>query len=149
MQKFTTFPGGETIRDVRCIFGSAKYPGLAPGNGSACEIFVWDDPTDDGDPSDCVLLSSETIAVQQVDTDTYAVYPLSVPAQVSKEFYVGCKMPHTGGQHCIPIDMSGPYYAGSAWTCGTNTPPFNPNNLMNNQFSPSDFNNYVCIRAGY
>jgi hypothetical protein len=149
LQKFTTFAGAETIIDVKCLFGSPLSPGVAPGNGSSCEVYVWNDPTDDGDPSDCVLVSMEHITVQQVDTDSYSVYPLTVPAVVSGEFYVGCNMPHSAQQRCVPIDSTTAYIAGNSWTCGTETPPFDPSNLMNNQYPPSEFFSFTCIRAGF
>jgi hypothetical protein len=150
MHCFTALPGAETITEVQCIFGSIMYAGYAPGNGTPCNVYVWDDPTGDADPSDAVLLSSEPTVVQNVDTDTYVIIPLTVPATVSDQFYVGCCMTHGAGQYCAPIDMTTPYVAGTAFYCGTNTPGcFDPVNLPANQFPPAEWSNFWCIRAGY
>jgi hypothetical protein len=150
MNRFTTIPGGETILDVRCIYGSAMYAGYSPPNGTACEVYVWDDPTNDHDPSDCVLLSNEPTTVQNVDTDIYNIIPLSSAAPVNGEFYVGCRMPHAVGQISLPIDDDTPYLPGTSWFCGTDTlGAFDPGNLMNNLYPPSEYTAFFCIRAGY
>ena len=147
-------PAGEgTIDEIHCIFGSAMYPGYCPGNGTPCEVFVWDDPTNDGDPSDCVLLTQEPTIVQNVDTDIYNIIVLTTPVYVVGEFYVGCCVSHNGGEYVAPMDQTTPYIAGNAWFCGTNTlGGFDPNNLMNNQFPPEEmlavgYNAYWCLRA--
>ena len=151
MHRFDAVAGGELICSVQTIFGSKLFHGFSPPNGTPCEVFVWDDPTDDGDPSDCVLLSREPSTVQNVDTDIMNVVPLSRPVVVSGEFYVGCCMPHSVGEFAVPIDTDTlPYIWGDAWYCGTNTVGgFIPENLMQNQYPPAEFDWYWCIRAGY
>jgi hypothetical protein len=148
--RFSAFAGGETIMDVQCIFGSAMYPGYAPGNGTVTECYVWNDPNNDGDPTDAVLVSQESIVVANVDTDTYNVFALTFPAMISGEFFVGCNMPHGPSQFCAPIDQTTPYVAGDSFYCGDYTGlPFDPTNLMNNSAPPAEWGNYFCIRAGY
>jgi len=150
MHRFSAFPGGETIINVQTIFGSPLFPGIAPGNGTPCEVFVWDDPTDDGDPADCVLLIREPTTVQNVDTDIVNVIPLSTPVVVSGEFYAGCVMTHGPYQYCCPMDKTTPYVAGDAFYCGSDTPGgFDPNNLMNNDHTPVEWGRYWTVRAGY
>ncbi len=150
MNRFTAVCGGNAILDVRCIYGSAMFPGYSPPNGTACEVFVWDDPTNDHDPSDCVLLAKEPTTVQNVDTDIYNIIPLSTATGISGEFYVGCRMPHSAGQIALPIDDDTPYVPGTSWCCGTDTlGAFDPGNLMNNLYPPSEFTAFFCIRAGY
>jgi hypothetical protein len=148
--RFTAFPGGETIVDMHCLFGSVMYPNYAPGNGTVTDCYVWNDPTNDGDPTDAVLISQESIVVANVDTDTYNVYPLTTPAVISGEFFVGCNMPHLPSEFCAPIDQTTPYVAGDSFYCGDYTgAPFDPNNLMNNSAPPAEWGNYFCVRAGY
>ena len=111
---------------------------------------MWDDPTDDGDPSDCVLLAREPTTVQNVDKNVVTVIPLSSPVTVSGEFYVGCVMTHQVGRYCAPADSTTPYVSGRTFFCGTNTPgAFNPTNLTANQYPPYDAGEYMCIRAGW
>jgi hypothetical protein len=151
MHRFDAVAGGELICSVQTIFGSKLFYGHSPSNGTPCEVFVWDDPTDDGDPSDCVLLSREPTVVQNVDTDIMNVIPLSKPTVVQGEFYIGCCMPHGAGQFAVPMDTDTlPYIWGNAWYCGTNTTGgFSPGDLMLNQYPPAEFGWYWCIRGGY
>jgi hypothetical protein len=148
--RFTAYAGGETIVDMHCLFGSVMYPNYAPGNGTVTDCYVWNDPTNDGDPTDAALVSTESIVVANVDTDTYNVYPLTNPAVISGEFFVGCNMPHAPSQYCAPIDQSTPYVAGDSFYCGDYSgAPFNPNDLMLNGAPPAEWGNYFCVRAGY
>jgi|GEM_PF-1630074 len=148
MHRFDTKVGCETIIEVKAIFGCAMFPGYSPGNGTPCEFYIWDDPSNDGDPSDCVLLTMEYATVRNVDTDIMNVYAITSPPTVFGEFYVGCKLTHSAGQYTAPIDVSTPYVAGNAFLCGTGTPgSFDPNYLMNNQYPPAESSNYWCLRA--
>jgi len=150
MHRFDAVTGGETILDVRTIFGSLQHPGWSPGNGTACEVFVWDDPTNDGDPSDCVLLTREPTTVQNVDTDIMNVVTLSTPVTVSGVFFVGCVLTHSTGQYVMPTDETTTYVWGDAFYCGTNTAgAFDPYNLVANPAPPAEIGNYWCLRAGF
>jgi len=150
IHRFETAPGGETIFNVQTVFGCMAYPGISPPNGTPCTIFVWDDPTDDGDPSDCVLVASEDSQAQNVDTDFMNTIELSVPVTVTGEFYVGCVMTHGPGQYVIPMDQSTPYVPGDAIFCGTITAGgFDAEDLMNNTYQPQEYGSYWCLRAGY
>jgi len=148
LHRFGESEGQGTIEEIHCIYGSAMYPGYCPDNGTACEVYVWDDPTNDGDPSDCVLLTQEPTVVQNVDLDVYNIIVLSTPVYVTGEFYVGCCLSHVPGEYVAPMDATTPYVYGNAWYCGTNSlGGFDPNNLMNNQFIPMQYGNYWCLRA--
>lgn len=150
MHRFDAVPGGDTITNVQTIWGSAKYPGYGPGNGTIAYLYVWEDPTDDGNPNDCVLLTQETVTVRNEDTDIMNYYALTTPVCVSGEFYVGAVLSHIPGEYVIPLDESTPYTAGNAFYTGTNSMGgFNPYNLMANQYPPADYGTYWCLRAGY
>jgi len=118
MHRFNAVAGGETITGIHCIFGSASNPGYNPPNGTPCFVYVWDDPTEDGDPSDAVLVAAEPTTVQNVDTDIYNIITLSTPPTIVDEFYIGCVLT----QGAAPIDQTTPYVWGNAFFCGTNTP---------------------------
>jgi hypothetical protein len=151
MHRFDVLPGGERILDVQTIFGCKPYPGYSPPNGTPCTVYVWDDPSDDGDPSDSILLASEPTAVQNVDTDIMNLIPLSTPATVFGEFYVGCCLTHDPGPLLpAPMDLTTPYVPGNAWICGTSVQGgFDPADLTNNEYPPADAGWYWCLRAGY
>jgi|GEM_PF-2378431 len=150
MHAFDAVAGGETITSVQTMFGSFSFPGLSPGNGTACEVFIWNDPTNDYDPSDCILLASEASMVQNVDTDMLNKIMLSSPVTVSGVFFVGCVLTHGAGQYVAPTDETTSYVWGNAYFCGTTVPGgFDAGNLMANQFKPADIGNFWCLRGGY
>ena len=102
----------------------------------------------DGDPNDCVLLTSESTTVQNVDMDIFNVVPLSAPITVSGEFYIGVNLTHVVGEYVVPLDEDTTYVYGDAYWCGTNTPGgFNPNVLSSNEYPPEDYGYYWCLRA--
>ncbi len=150
MHRFDEMPGCETIVDVQTIWGSAAFPGYSPGNGTPAKIHVWEDPTDDGDPSDIVLIASEPVTVQNVDTDIMNIYPLGTPVAINGEFYVGVAISHFAGQNTVPVDTTTPYRWGDAFLCGTDTiGGFDPVNIMANTYPPLELGNYWCLRAGF
>lgn len=150
MHRFDEVAGCSTITNVQTIWGSALYPGYNPPDGTAAKLFVWEDPTDDGDPSDIVLLTTEDVVTQNTDTDIMNVYPLSTPATISGEFYVGAVLTHSAGQYVVPMDMDTPYVSGDAFYCGTNTQGgFDPANIMANQYTPAEYGYYWCVRGGF
>jgi len=149
MHRFDTVSGGETLTSVQSAFGSKRYPGYSPGNGTPCTLYVWDDPTNDGDPSDCVLIAQQPGMVQGVDTDTVVEFTLSSPVRVNGVFFVGCSISYAPARHTGPADESTPYQGGDAFYSGSNTQGgFDPNNLMGNDFPPAEMGNYWLLRAG-
>jgi len=150
LQKYDTIPGHETIVSVNQIYGSYVYPGSSPGNGSPCEVFVWNDPTNDGDPSDCLLLAREKTTVQNVDTNTVTVVPLTAPVTVDGEFYVGCVMTLSAGVYGAPADETTVYVSGRTFFCSAAIPgSFDPHSLTANTQPPFEAGVYICIRAGW
>jgi len=150
LQKYDTIPGHESIVSVNQIYGSCVYPGSSPGNGSPCEVFVWNDPTNDGDPSDCVLLAREKTTVQNVDTNTVTVVLLTTLVTVSGEFYVGCVMTLNVGVYGAPADETTVYVPGRTFFCSAAIPgSFDPNSLTSNTQPPFEAGVYMCIRAGW
>jgi hypothetical protein len=147
MTRFGYTGGSGSVNEIQCIFGCAMFPGLSPGNGWPCTLYVWNDPTDDGDPGDCELLASKPGVVEHVDLDIYNVFELDPPVEVEGEFYVGCSMEHLPGQYVVPVDMNTPYNWGDAFLCGSMTGSFDPVNLMNNDVPLQEYGNYWCQRA--
>ena len=109
--------GTDTIESVSTAYGSPAYPGFGPGNGSPSEIFIWEDPTDDSDPYDCVYLDGVSTTIANVDTDTLNVVMLNSPQMVTAGFWVGANVDHAAGQFVAPIDMD-TGSAGEAWVAG-------------------------------
>ncbi len=152
LHRFDTIPGGEEIAEVGTIFGSAKHPNYAPGNGTPTSYYIWEDYTPDNNPDDCVLLTQGTTVVNKVDTDVHVWEELGTPVRVwTSHFYVGYCLTHAPYQFCLPIDETTPYVAGSAFYCGTNTPwGFDPTDLAVNQYPPQESSyGFWTVRAKY
>lgn len=150
LQRYDAVSGQDMIVSVNQVYGSFVYPSVAPPNGHSCEVFVWDDPSNDGDPSDCVLLTRESTTVQNVNKNIMTTIPLTTPVLVTGQFYVGCVMTLPAGMGGAPADMTTVYEPGLTFFCATATPgTFNPFNLIANSLPPSDAGVFMCIRAGY
>jgi len=86
--------GGEGAVDVIESISIAFHGsgGLLPG--APAQIYLWDDPNNDGNPADAVLLASRDVVVEVVN-DFYATAPVVFsayaidPVLVSGSFFVG------------------------------------------------------------
>src|SRR5690349_12263580 len=83
MQWFDAVGGADTITSIQ-----AFIPSSTPV-GTPITFCVWDDPSDDGDPFDCVLLSRTTTTVRYGGLNVFMTYPLLSPASVHGKFFVG------------------------------------------------------------
>ncbi len=120
MHRFETIPGGENITEVGTIFGSLLAPGVAPGNDSDTEFFIWEDPTPDMNPIDCALIHSQLCKVKNVDTDVHAFYTCtSGPVNVATaDFWIAFRLVHDPSQWCLSLDHTTPYVPGNAYYTG-------------------------------
>lgn len=137
LQRFGTTGNNTRITSVSTAWGSAAFPGNAPPNGTAARIGVWDDPNDDGDPTDAVLISQVTSTVQNVDTDTLVRYALPSSALMNGVFFVGASVVHGVGEFPAPLDSSicnGSM--GRAWVAGDTSGTINFNALGANDVPP-------------
>jgi hypothetical protein len=137
--------GGDTITEVATAFGSLMFPGYNPGNGTPATLYVWDDPTNDMDPLDAVLLTTENVTVVNVDTDTVNYFTLTTPTAVTGGFWIGAMQNHNAGQFVCPIDSTTIPYGGEARYAGVPAGIFDPNNIANN--TVADFGAYWLLRA--
>jgi hypothetical protein len=131
-------------------FGCPLYPGYGPGNGTPCTIYIWEDPTDDLDPLDAVLLDSVATIVQNVDTDILNLVMLNAPVGVTGTFWIGCSQQHTAGQFVAPMDMDNTTYGNQAWIAGTPGGAFDPvifNNAFVAELSTIGYPHYFLLRA--
>ena len=86
-----------------------------------------DDPTNDYNPIDAVLLATKATTVMNVDTDIINCIHFDVPVFVNGVFFVGCSLAHAQGQYVAPVD--GPhasYVLGRAWFVFDSSGVFNP-----------------------
>jgi hypothetical protein len=122
---------GDTIEKVSNTYGGVTYPNYGPGNGTPTEIVIWDDPNNDGDPSDAALLGQISSTIQNEDSGTFNDTAFAAPVNVTGYFFVGVMVPHGAGQFVCPLDMDNTnanvWYAG---TPGANA--FDYNVMANN-----------------
>jgi hypothetical protein len=140
--------GGDTITEIATAFGSALYTGYNPGNGTPATLYIWDDPTNDNDMLDAVLLQSMNVTVVNVDTDMVNYFTLTTPQPVTGGFFVGAMQNHNAGQFVAPMDQSNPVNGGEAWYAGVPAGLFDPNTLGNNTIGNfNGFPAYLLLRA--
>jgi hypothetical protein len=145
--------GGSTnLTNVQVSWGTPAFPGGAPGNGSPVKVLVYNDPNNDGDPSDAVLIQQINTTVANVDTDIFNTIPIT-PVVLNGVFFVGAGQIHASGQFVAPMDQGCPQPA-VAWLFGDNTgAAVNYANPAANLFPPQTFDSVgfpanVMVRAG-
>ena len=98
VQGFTTQSGGEVISSLNIMFGRRDegfQQTIGAVNGEPVKVLLYEDPTDDLDPSDAVLLISVNGTVRNANTDTFVSFPIE-PTRVRDDFFVGAVMDVTG-----------------------------------------------------
>jgi|GEM_PF-2303930 len=150
MHRFDTIPGGENITEIGTIFGSTMFPNYAPGNGTQTDFYIWEDPTPDYNPTDCVLINQGTGVVASVDLDVHEWDAITATI-TTDHFWVAYNLHHAAGQYCLAIDDHTPYVAGSAYYCGSDVQyAFDPTNLSNNTYLPAESPyGFWTVRAVY
>ncbi|MCP3919272.1 MAG: hypothetical protein GY711_27345 [bacterium] len=122
---FAASGGSDVLTQMQVGVGTALAP-VGVHDGRPLTLAVWDDPNDDFDPSDAVLLHQSTVTVTQSNTDLKVSYPLpNVP--VTGNFFVGVVMQDMGDFPVgLDLDAGG---SPSAWIVGAG--PNVPLDLMN------------------
>lgn len=86
LNAFDAQGGCQQITQVYVVWSSSGSP--APANGSVAHVYIWEDPNDDGDPTDAVLVRAQAVTVQDASTGNGVFY--TIPAtSVSGRFFVG------------------------------------------------------------
>jgi hypothetical protein len=145
--------GTTNVNNIQVAWGSAAFPGLSPGNGSPSKVLLYDDPTDDGDPSDVTLVQQVNTTVSNVDTDTLNTYAVT-PAVLNGIFFAGAGEIHPSGNYVAVMDQSSCILGDWQYFFGNNNAtPVDYGNVSNNAFPPQSFaaNGFACnllVRAG-
>ena len=133
------------ISSVSTAYGTAAFPGQGPPNGTPVLAGVWNDPTNDGDPTDAVLLATSPGVVAGSDTDAFNTINFNPPVVTSGVYFVGVgfSMP-TSPEFPAPLDTTCVSSGGRAWICGQNNgQPTNYANLGANTIPPIDEDNIL------
>ena len=143
MHRYDALPGHERIVSI-----STQWEDVA--NGRPARVFVWEDPNDDGDPGDAVLLTQQAVTVQNSNAGLFNEYQLSQPVTVRGVFFVGAAVQQLPGELPCPADTSSLYVAGRTFFVG-DFQSFDPVNLTANDVDPTDAGTvgtgYALLRA--
>jgi hypothetical protein len=85
LNQFTAQTGAETIKTISIVLG---FTGFGPTNGAPFTLVLWNDPDQNGNPSDATVLYSQAAAFQGVGTGNYVDYSIT-PTTVSGSFFAG------------------------------------------------------------
>ena len=116
VQKFTAVGGSDVITKVMCTFGDDTGT-AGPVVGAAVKIFVWDDPTDDINPYDCILVGQSTGVVTNTNNGIFDTFSVP-PSAVTNVFYVGISVYCGPGQFTSPMDTT-TVVPSAAWLTGS------------------------------
>lgn len=104
--------------------------------GLTGEVAVFEDPNDDGDPSDAVVLAQAAAPMVGPHTDVLQTIPLPAPVIAQGRFFIAAWTVHTTG-FPTPRDISGcNSRPGVGWLIGNEFGPINTANLNANTTPP-------------
>jgi len=122
MNAFQAQDGATTITAIASAFG-----GSLPV-GSSATFFLYEDPTDDGDPTDAQLLRSVPTTTETAGNNQFQIEPVS-PTQVEGVFFVAVLVPSTSA---LPAPLDQTADLGASWIAATSSGTFNPADLSQN-----------------
>ena len=111
--------GTDVISAIEVVYG---FNGGTSSSGLTARIAVYDDPTNDFDPTDAVLLHVETVPQANANTDIFNSYTLTTPVAVNGVFYIGASVRHQAGEFPCPMDQR-LNSLGRSWYAATIAPP--------------------------
>jgi hypothetical protein len=136
-----------TVTTVSTVWGWTGTGSPLPA-GLTGEVAVWEDPNDDGDPADAVLLGSGSAPMVGQHTDAFQAIPLTSSVNASGVFFIGAWVTHTTG-FPAPRDVSGcsgePF---KGWLVGNAGLPLDTANLALNStppFQSTNGNSYLFL----
>ena len=138
LNQFAVLPGKEVITSVNILWGRFSV------DGTPITVIVWNDPNNDGNPSDATVLTAVDTEVVDSDTNLLTTYPVGavLVGKPGDSFFIGVKTFGRGAS----VGLSGPpsprafhYRSGSGGVCG-------PDNLSSCNFAFTNQNPWI-IRA--
>lgn len=140
LNAYEVVEGAGTITEISSAFGcnTSNEPSCSenlPG-GTTVRYFVYNDPNNDGDPSDAVLLTETEAVTEDPHTDTFVSSSVE-GTEVEGTFFIAALYEgHTGSQFPAPMDESSDFQQAS-WIVGDGGGNFNSNDLSDNGLPPS------------
>jgi hypothetical protein len=137
MHRFGNLGDSTVVSSISAAYGTAAFPGNAPPNGTAVVAGIWNDPTNDGDPTDAVLVATTNTTVQNVDTDILNTINFSPPVVTTGVYFVGVGLTLAAPGFPATLDTS-TASSGRAWIVGNSTGACNYAALATNSIPPLD-----------
>ncbi|MBL8861181.1 MAG: hypothetical protein JNK02_04135 [Planctomycetes bacterium] len=138
-QSFTTVGATDGITSVQVMW----QPGQIPA-GTAVRLCVWEDPNDDHNPADAILVRSVAATVPSLTLPlTYTTYALGSPAIVQGGFFIGAVLTTDGSLGTIALLDYDSGLSGRAWFA-TDAPGFFDPALLSSSF----YNHIETLGAG-
>lgn len=125
---FTATAGCEVIHTISLTWGVMS-------NGGPCRLFIYEDPDDDGNPDDAVLLIETGTTVVNANTNIFTNVSIT-PTAVSGGFFIAALYQNQpSGEY--PCSMDETSYQANSWIAGAETAgTFDVNILTNNILAP-------------
>ncbi|MBK7875354.1 MAG: hypothetical protein IPJ77_06330 [Planctomycetes bacterium] len=155
LQRFGNPGDVNSITAIEAAWGTAFSAGTGGSgllNGTATTVAIWDDPNDDGDPSDAVLLQQVATTVQNVDTDTTTPITLTPAVTANGVYFVGVSVvnpnPIPANWFPIPLDSDGcGFQPKLAWRAVNVGGTFNFTTLAANSTPPAAYSDIAVALA--
>ncbi len=144
---FTAQEDGEIMNEISVAFGGIEDDtGVAGPN--LVTVAILDDPNNDGDPADAVLLTTATTQWQDLEPNDFQTVPVA-PVEVAGGFFVAVEMEVLQRANPARMDPQGIGAGSASWLF------FNPESRLENlgnsefvlQMSDSPFRGAWMIRA--
>ena len=136
LNAFEVVEGAGTITEIASAWGSSNASGLP--TDKPAHFLIYEDPNDDGDPSDAVLLEQVSTTVQAPHTDQFTTEAIP-PTSVEGTFFIAALyQEHEADTFPMPMDESSTSQ-GASWIVGSSTPGgFNVDDLAANDVGPDN-----------
>jgi len=133
LNAFQVLPGEDSITSLDIAFGSGG--GIStPPNRTPVTAYLWDDPDNDGNPDDAVVLASVVGTVQSSNTNTFIRFAFADPVNVGDigdYFFAGffVDILATGGDNFAAGRDTNSPIAGRSWVSAFRSSQPDPNRL--------------------
>ncbi|WP_299485874.1 choice-of-anchor Q domain-containing protein [Acaryochloris sp. IP29b_bin.137] len=146
--QFNAAPGADTITGISLAWGSPNQPAFTI-DGDPIVVALYEDPNDDGNPDDAVLLTTANAQVVNPNTDQFATISID-PTVVSDSFFVGALLPNQpstfGRSGPASVDTNSPQ-ENRSFVATADNGAFNLSNLAaNSEIQPLTGGNWL-LRA--
>jgi len=134
MHKEGTAAGTTTVVSISTAWGTPLFGGTsAPPAGTPVRVGIWDDPNDDGNPNDLVLLQEISTTSTNPNTDIFQVVPIA-PQVTNGIYFIGAS---SAGRFPAPMDENSTS-SGRAWVTGDNAGTIDYANLNGEPLPPGE-----------